>query len=358
MNAKRILLILTGGTICSFANANGEQASDTKKAQALILENFRKSNSRYKSESCVQFTSVSPLDVLSENMTVHHWDVLLRAMKSYAYSDYDGVIILHGTDTLAYTASLLSLVLAGLRTPVIMVSSQLALYNPNANGNENFKAAVELIVNGIKPNVYAVYRNENELGQKTMYVHYAAHLMQCANHSNNFYSKDMTPISFENAVFDGMESLGEDPIFQKEQFDLRSVRVLKLQPYVGLDYSTIFLDGVTAVVHGTYHSGTVATDPHLDRADCSDYSIMHFKRLCDNHVPPIPLFIEPYEQTTYETTGDALRNGILPIENLTSEMAYVKVLVGCALGYRGNTLCEYLKTNVNSEFLNEKIIIN
>ncbi|MBQ9806509.1 MAG: asparaginase [Clostridia bacterium] len=352
MNAKRILLILTGGTICSFATANGEQASDTAKAQALIISNFRKSDSPYSGEDRVQFTSVSPLDVLSENMTPLHWDVLIRKMRAYDYSSYDGVIILHGTDTLAYTASLLSIVLSGLSIPVIMVSSQLALYNPNTNGNANFKAAVELIVNGIKPNVYAVYRNETEFGETTMYVHYAAHLMQCANHSNNFYSKDMAPINSENAVFDGMESLGENPIFQKETFDLRTARVLKLQPYVGLDYSALSLDGVAAVLHGTYHSSTVATAPYLDDTDCSDYSLMRLKEQCDAQDPPIPLFIEPYVQTTYETTGDALRNGILPIENLTSEMAYVKTLVGCALGYRGDALYNFIKTNVNNEFLN------
>ena len=350
MEKKNILLILTGGTICSFANNNGEQASDTKKAQVLIVNNFRTCDSKYSGEECVHFTPVSPLDVLSENLTTAHWSKLIGEMRTYDYSQYDGVIILHGTDTLAYTASLLSLVLSGLSIPVIMVSSQLALYLEGANGNANFKAAVELIVNGIKPNVYVVYRNE-EADIKTMYVHYGAHLLQCANHSNNFYSKDMTPISSDNAVFEGKRSLGSDPIFKNESFNILSSKVLKLQPYVGLDYSAISLDRVNAVVHGTYHSSTVATNPSLDNIDCTDYSIMHLKDLCQQRTPPIPLFIEPYIKTTYETTGEALRNGLLPICDLTSEMAYIKVLVGCALGLRGEALCNYIKTNVNNEFI-------
>lgn len=354
MNTKRILLILTGGTICSFATANAEQASDTERAQALIVANFRNSDSEYSSEKCVEFIPSSPLDTLSENMTVIHWNALINNMKTYDFSKYDGVIILHGTDTLAYTAALLSLVLSGLPIPVILVSSQLAPYNPEANGNANFKAAVELIVNGIEPNVYVVYRNEETNGNesiKTMFVHYAAHIVQCANHSNNFYSKDMAPISSENAVFKGCRSGAGAPIFMNERFDILSSKVLKIQPYVGLDYSRFSLDGVNAVVHGTYHSSTVATNPKFPGADCSKYSTMYLAQLCGKSNPPIPLFIEPFEKVTYETTGEAIRNGILPIKNLTSEMAYVKTLVGCSLGLSAEALYDYINTNINNEFL-------
>lgn len=354
MENKNILLILTGGTICSFATDRGEQASDTERAQALIVNKFRNGDSKYRSEKDVSFDPVYPLDTLSENMTVAHWDVLIKKMRSYDFSKYDGAIILHGTDTLAYTASLLSLVLSGMPIPVILVSSQLALYEPQANGNANFKAAVELIANGIKPNVYVVYRNDEMIGnaiQKTMYIHFAAHLIQCANHSNNFYSKDMAPISMEHAVFEGVRSLGSEPILMNPKFDILSSKVLKIQPYVGLDYSMFSLEEVTAVVHGTYHSSTVAANPELSDFDCFKYSIMSIAERCKNHTPSIPLFIEPFIKTTYETTGEAIRNGILPIKNLTSEMAYVKALVGCALGFRGDALYEYIKTNVNNEFL-------
>lgn len=351
MNPKKILLILTGGTICSFPTENGEHASDTKKAQTVIVNNFRNSDSEYRDEECVQFTPVSPLDVLSENMTPHHWNVLIRAMRSYDFTQYDGVIILHGTDTLAYTASLLSLVLSGLSVPVILVSSQLAPYHPDANGNANFKAAVELIVNGIRPNVYAVYRNEEADGKKNMYVHYAAHLMQCASRSNNFYSKDMTPVSSDCAVFEGIRSPGDAALLKDEKFSLCAAKVLKIVPYVGLDYSAFLLDHVEAVVHGAYHSGTVATAPNLEGADCSTHSIMHLKKACEDHIPPIPLFIEPCDQTVYQTTGDALRSGILPIRDLSSEMAYIKVLVGISQGLRGEALYRYIQTNVNNEHL-------
>ncbi|MBQ7383757.1 MAG: asparaginase [Clostridia bacterium] len=341
---KKILLILTGGTICSFATEQGEQASDTKKAQALIIQNFRAGDSRYRGEECVEFTSRFPLDTLSENMTVAHWNTLLREMKSYDFSKYDGVIILHGTDTLAYTSAMLSIMLSGTPIPVILVSSQLAIYEREANGNANFKAAVELIVNGIQPNIYAVYRNEESSGEKVIYLHYAAHLLQCANRSNNFYSSDMIPVSQENAMLEGRKSTTEDmPVYG---FSELSPCVLKIEPYVGLDYSRISLDGVAAVIHGTYHSCTVAVDTP------AEYSIMSLKERCDAHTPKIPLFIEPCERAVYETTGEAIRSGILPIEGLTSEMAYVKTLIGCSIGLEGEKLYDYINTDVNREHLN------
>ena len=354
MKANKILLILTGGTICSFTTSKGEQAPDVERAKALIVQKFRESDSPYRGEECTQFSVVSPLDILSENMTVLHWNTLIRELRTYDFSLYDGVVILHGTDTLAYTAAMLSVILSGLQIPVILVSSQLALANPNANGTANFKAAVELIVNGIKPNVYVTYRNEEGYGRaltKTMYVHYAAHLLQCAIRSNNFYSCDMTPISTENAVFEGTKSLGEKPLLYDPHFNGLFACVLKIDPYVGLDYSKLSLIGIDAIIHGTYHSSTVETNPNIKEVDCSHYSIIHLKKMCDQHTPPISLFIEPYVKTTYESTGEVLRAGIMPIKDLTSEMAYVKTLIGCSLGYRGVDLQNYLHHNVNNEHL-------
>ena len=129
-------------------------------------------------------------------------------MKKYDFSKYDGVIILHGTDTLAYTASLLSILLAGISIPVFLVSSQLPIYKQEANGNDNFRTAVEHIVKGIRPNVYVAYRNDDSQNGKTiseMYIHYASHLLQCPNHSSNFYSSDMILLK-SNDFFCGTES--------------------------------------------------------------------------------------------------------------------------------------------------------
>lgn len=352
-----ILLVLTGGTICSFAGSDGKQSSDTKRAQALIIENFRKGDCKYKSSDIVEFHSEFPLDVLSENMPTTHWNTLIENFKTYDFSKYDGIIVLHGTDTLAYTASMLSILLCGTKIPVFLVSSQLAIYDKEANGNANFKSAVELIVNGTLPNIYAVYRNEeivNGKVQKTMYVHYAAHLLQCANHSNNFYSCDMTPVSKDNAFFEGRACKQREMLLHT--FKGINANVLKIQPYVGLDYRSFNVQNIDAIIHGTYHSSTLSTNPYKQaptEIDYSRHSIFSLKRECDKKNPPVPIFIEPCDKESfaYSTTKLALDNGIKAINRLSSEMAYVKTLIGCSLGLTGDELHSYINTEINGEFI-------
>lgn len=360
MNKKtkphNILLILTGGTICSFLADNGERVSDTERAKTVIVDNFRRGESPLRDEATVVFDTKSPIDVLSENMTPDAWNVLLTETRSYDYSKYDGVIVLHGTDTLAYTSALLSIVLAGIGIPVMLVSSQLPVWQDGANGNANFRVAVELIVGKIEPNIYAVYRNsEEENGEikDRMYLHYAAHLCQCAKRSNNFYSADMMEIDEFSPKCSGCASSGE-PILYRSL--VLSDCVLNIEPYVGINYDRYMLDGVRAVLHGTYHSSTVAADPYSEGGKdgrSSPYSILALKKRCDAAEPPIPVFIEPCDESAYayETTGIALRNGVGAISKMTSEMAYIKLLVGCSLGLEGESLVAFLESEINREFV-------
>ncbi len=350
MDKKRILLVMTGGTICSFKNEKGEKASDTKRAQAVIISKFRSGDCKFASDDSTTFEIDSPLDTLSENMTVTKWNILISAMKNYDYSKYDGVIILHGTDTLAYTSALLSIVLAGIRIPVFLVSSQLSLDEEDANGNDNFKAAVELICNGIAPNVYVTYRNRETLGdgkEQKMFLHLGCHLKQCGDYSNNFYSEDMRNISLEFAESKGVSCVeGEMLLYSCP--DLSS-GIVKIEPYTGLDYGFFNLDSVKAVVHGTYHSSTVCTHG----GESAETSIVTFIDMCKKHTPEIPVFIEPCDKNayTYETTGKALRAGAIPVSAMTGECAYVKVLLGVSLGLTGKRLEEFVNCDINGEHL-------
>ncbi len=337
---KNILLALTGGTICSFQNALGEQHADTKRAEALIVQNFRKGDSKFKGEKAVKFFVRRPLNILSENMTVGNLNTLVKRLKSYNIERYDGVIILHGTDTLHFTAPLLSLLLGGINRPVFLVSSQLPLYNPAANGGENFKVAVEHIVNGIAPNVYVPYRNNDN-----MYIHFAAHLTGCANHSNDFYSSTMQRLP-NGKFYKGKASPDTEPLLYRIN-ELKSC-VLRITPYTGIDYSRYSLRGVRAVLHHTYHSETLAA------AGSGRYSALSLKRRCDEANPPIDFFIEPCESDKsyrYESTGALLGENACSSHRTTSEMAYMKLLVGCSLGYSGRELQDFINLEINGEFL-------
>lgn len=336
-NKPKILVILTGGTICSSTDENGQRYSDAENVK--IIGHYQNSDSPFSGQ--VDFDKAIPLDTLSENMTTDKWNALLEALKAARYSDYKGIIILHGTDTLAYTASLLAITLAGIPVPVCLVSSQLPLDKDGTNGHANFRAATELILNGIAPNVYAVYRN----GDGVIYAHFGAQLLQCENYSDDFFSKRMMPVSGENARWEGAPFRTNSLYLQK--MGKLTQCVLKIVPYVGLDYNAFNLEGVRAIVHGTYHSQSVCVERSKGAGDYSSASILQLIDRCRD----IPVFLAPCapEAAKYESTGDAIAHGADHICKTTNEMAYVKVLVGCALGLHKNELTDFVNMDINGE---------
>ena len=364
---KKILLVFTGGTICSSPDSeNGKNQSNAKKMASYLEHNYFNSTSPFRGEVTFIREYLNQ-DILSENMTVDSWNNLLKIFQKKQYQqECAGVIVLHGTDTLAYTSSLLSLVLAGLEIPVCMVSAQLDLQQLRTNGYVNFRAAVELILNGIAPNVYVVYQNVKDQNHTPgdLLVHYGAHLQQCPNHSNNFHSYDeMTVPDIENAKLTGCSF--ETSHKYLNQLETLTNQVMLLQPYTNLRYENLCLDNVCAIVHGTYHSESVcigrAKHPTMDKnrnlrldevyeAD-KPYSILTLLANCQEK--NIPVILAPCNEKnfTYGTTANALDCGATAIPNTTLELAYAKVILGCSLGKKGLDLQNFLSESINHEFL-------
>lgn len=332
----KILLILTGGTICSIEDEKGERSSDAEKAKYQIVSIFKNGSSPFRE---VSFDCRMPLNILSENMTVKTWNTLLNDFRSIEdFSAYKGIIILHGTDTLAYTSSLLSLMLSHLQIPVILVSAQLPLDKEGTNGNANFRAAAELIMNGIKPNVYAVYRNSDG----KMYLHYGSQLKQCTDYSDDFFSEGSVALeNTENCRYEGEEFSCRRNLL--EAVDSLKGGVLRIVPYVGIDYDFYNLDKLSAVVHNTYHSQTVCVERSKKRGEVSSASFLIFAEKCKEK--GVDIFIAPCnsEAYSYESTSDALDNGAFPVSGMTFEMAYVRTLVGVSKGLKGEELYGFVR---------------
>ncbi len=367
LNQNKILVILTGGTICSTLNQNLKNQSNASKAESYIINDFKRSNSFFKSQVEFDTIKLTP-DILSENMTIKYWNNLLKVFKNQVnWQDYKGIIVLHGTDTLAYTSSLLSILLAGAPIPVFLVSAQLPLVKkvaiikngveiqkevkqPKSNGYFNFKASVELIMNGIAPNVYVVYRNLKNNKFEKAYVHLGSSLLQCQNYSDNFYSKNQVEIKgFKNIKWEGVPF--ETNTFYLNKINRLTNGVILIQPYLGLDYSKYNLENVKAIVHNTYHSSTVCVERKSRNACYSSYSILSLLDRCKGK---IPIYLAPCDKDaySYESTGDAISNGALTISNTTLETAYIKTLVAYSLN--GVDKTSFINSSVNHEFVYKK----
>ena len=127
----KILLIHAGGTIGMVPSENGYEPKPG------FLQGVLSELKDLKSEKMpeITFMELSPL-LDSSDMTVKEWNRIGMAI-AQSYDDYDGFVILHGTDTMAYTASALSFMLENLNKPVILTGSQIPLCQVRSDGLDN-----------------------------------------------------------------------------------------------------------------------------------------------------------------------------------------------------------------------------
>lgn len=134
---NNVLLIYTGGTIGMGHNP------DTGALEPLnfdhLLSNFPEFALLPTEVDTYQFTP--PID--SSDMSLRRWAQLVRIIADN-YEAYDGFVVLHGTDTMAYTASALSFMLENLTKPVILTGSQLPIGQLRTDGKENLLTSIEL----------------------------------------------------------------------------------------------------------------------------------------------------------------------------------------------------------------------
>lgn len=137
LSSRKVLLIYTGGTIGMGRNPK------TGALEPLdfdhLVQNVNEFTYLNTHIDVYQFSQ--PID--SSDMSPRYWAHLVRII-SKQYNTYDGFVILHGTDTMAYTASALSFMLENLTKPVILTGSQLPIGLPRTDGKENLVTSIEL----------------------------------------------------------------------------------------------------------------------------------------------------------------------------------------------------------------------
>jgi len=138
MNAKpHILLIYTGGTIGMIK----EYTSGALKA--FDFSNLEKQIPELKQiDCCIDSKSFeTPID--SSTITPEHWIHLVELIESN-YKLYDGFVVLHGSDTMSYTASVMSFMIENLEKPIIFTGSQLPIGDLRTDAKENLITAIEI----------------------------------------------------------------------------------------------------------------------------------------------------------------------------------------------------------------------
>ena len=221
-----LLLIYTGGTIGMKEDPSIQALRPFDFSQILAeVPELRKF--AYKIDS---FTFDPLID--SSDVEPSNWNTLVRIIEE-KYDEYDGFVILHGTDTMAYSASALSFMIEGLTKPVIFTGSQLPIGVPRTDGKENLISAVEIAAakddegHALVPEVCICFDNVLMRGNRTTKIN--------SSNFRAFRSENLPPLAeagisirYNNDLIIKPSDWNERPIFHKH-IDTR-VSILKIHP--------------------------------------------------------------------------------------------------------------------------------
>ena len=157
-NKKRILLLTTGGTIASMPGGEG-------------LEPHRSDVMERELEQLRTYYEIAVQDVMcldSSNIRPEEWQVIARHIFEHR-SGFDGIVVSHGTDTMAYTASAVTYMLPNIDLPVVFTGSQLPLADMLSDGPDNLRTAFAMAAAG-HPGVFLAFDRKVMLGCRAVKV--------------------------------------------------------------------------------------------------------------------------------------------------------------------------------------------
>ncbi len=310
----KVLLLSTGGTIASkvdYRTGGVTPALNASELNAAIPELAKIANI----DAEVLFSEYS------ENLQPEHWKKIAEKLDTCSKSEYKGIVITHGTDTMQYTAAFLSFALSGFPIPIALVGSQRSSDRPSSDAALNLISAVRFVIEGNTKGVFVImHHNESD---DLVVSHLGTRVRK--NHTS------------KRSAF---KTIGDDPAFLI--LDKKIEKNLKKEFFQQKDYNPkLNLDTRVALVK--YHPGY---DPKLiDYIIESGYQAIIFEGTGLGHIgktmydsvksaKKTGLFLGMTSQcidgrvsmTVYESGRDLLEMGIVPLNNMIPETALVKAM--------------------------------
>lgn len=329
---NKILVVFTGGTIGSKIEDNVIKVSDNISEKYMLLEEYYKLNNNEN----VEFDVIEPINILSENANTEHWIQISECINNRDLSDYKGIIITYGTDTLGYFANILSYLLYKVEIPVMIVSSTFILSDSRSNGMENFKVAIKFILEDGSKGVFVPFKNFNN----DIYIHIGTRVKQISQLSSSIFSvhdeyfaKVVDNVIVRNINFN-------NNIVCKNEYNFSiSNSILYIKPIVGMNYSLDIKD-YKIVFHEMFHSGTIPSEAINLIKKCNDANILFY----------MGSLFEEYK-SLYDNTNDAIKEGAIAISNMSQEAVISKLMVATGTFNTNEEIKDFMNTNIIGEFI-------
>jgi L-asparaginase len=306
---RKVLLIYTGGTIGMMEDPRTgrlrpfdfnhlyEQVPELNKIQAEISAK----------------TLDKPMD--SSNMSPAVWVTLAEIIRD-AYAKFDGFVILHGTDTMAYTASALSFMLENLTKPVVLTGSQLPIGMIRTDGKENLITAIEIAAAGIVKEVSIYFEYKLFRGNRT-YKFSAEQFHAFESPNYPLLAEAGVHLKYNAAAL--ARPSGKLKVHTKLDPNLA---ILKIFPGITPPVvdAVLSIPGLKAVVIETFGSGNAPTEPwlieSLSKSIRRGLAVVNITQCAAGAV----------EQGKYETSAELARVGVIGGGDMTTEAAVTKLM--------------------------------
>ena len=250
VDMSKILIIHTGGTIGMTRTAEGYKPDGVYFRNAI----FHMDSLRAKGMPEWDFIECDPL-LDSSQMSVKEWNIMGK-MISENYDSYDGFGVLHGTDTMAYSASALSFMLENLNKPVILTGSQIPLCETRSDGRDNLITSMIIAGEGKVKEVCIYFGGLLVRGNRA--TKYSAQDMQAFISPNYpILANAGLSIKYHRSAF-LKQSEGE---FHFRTFADVPIGVIRVFPGIRFDlFESILTENLKGVVIETFGSGNVPDD--------------------------------------------------------------------------------------------------
>ncbi len=244
---KRILLIYTGGTIGMDRSDNGYVPKTGFLTR--ILEVIPALH--HESMPDWELYEMNPL-LDSSNMTVLEWNLIGRVIEKN-YDSFDGFVILHGTDTMAYTASALSFSLENLDKPVIITGSQIPLFEVRNDGLDNLLTSMIIAGEGRIREVALCFANELYRGNRATKL--------SATDLHAFGSPNYLPLAKVGTKINYNEMIPQkvnDAPFRVQELKKIPIGIIKVFPGIQFElFEEIMSESLKGIVLETFGAGNI-----------------------------------------------------------------------------------------------------
>jgi len=339
MNTTKILLIYTGGTIGMVKDKKTntlvpvEISEIFKHVPELKLFNYQ-----------IDTISLKPL-IDSSNTTPNFWKNMLKTIKQN-YFLYDGFVILHGTDTMAYSASAMSFMIENIDKPIIFTGSQLPISEIRTDGRENLLTAISISASKL-PN--------GEATVPEVCIYFENKLFR-ANRTSK-YSTDQFK-AFKSPNYPLLANVGIDIAFNfpyiyypskhevlfHEELN-QNVAIIKLFPGIQQNVidSIMSIEGIKGIVLETYGAGNAPTN---------DWFLRSIKKAIEKEICVLNVtqcLIGSIKMGIYETSREMLQLGVIDGKDMTTEAAVTKMMYVLSKGFNYQESRYYLQHSIRGE---------